>query len=103
RLTATAVRTPSGNPLLRLPVFSALYEQRWVLLAWVIGTMLLAAFVLSLARSTADLLRSNQTFQGYLQAGFGSDPNLVLLALVWLRGLDTRGLCNQPGRPVGRR
>jgi len=81
--SAAAVRTPSGNPLLRLPVLSALYEQRWILVSWAIGTMLLAAFILSLARSTADLLRSNPTFQAYLQAGFGSDPNLVLLALFW--------------------
>jgi len=82
-MSAAAVRTPSSNPLLRLPVFSGLYEQRWVLLSWAIGTMLLAAFILSLARSTADLLRSNETFRGYLQAGFGTDPGLVLLALFW--------------------
>jgi len=83
RVTAAAVRTPSANPLLRLPVFSALFEQRWVFLSWAIGTMLLAAFILSLARSTADLMRSNETLRGYLQAGFGTDPNLVLLALFW--------------------
>jgi ABC-2 type transport system permease protein len=83
RERGAAVRTPSANPLLQAPVLSAVYEQRWALVSWVVGMMLCAAFVMSLARSTADLLRSNATFHAYLEAGFGNDPNVVLLALFW--------------------
>jgi ABC-2 type transport system permease protein len=77
------VLTPSPNPLLRMPVLSSLYEQRLGLLAWTLGTVALAAFTVSLATATTDLLRGNAAFQGYFRAAHTGDPTLVVLGLFW--------------------
>jgi putative exporter of polyketide antibiotics len=83
RAEPRVVRTPSANPLLRVPVLSALYEQRAGLFVWVAGTALIAGFMLSLTRSMNDLLINNPTFRLYLGAGGTSDPTLITLGLFW--------------------
>ena len=76
------VHTVSPNPLLRLPVISALYEERVGLLGWLVGSLALAALIVSLAGSMNGLL-SNASFQGYFAAAGTSDPTLVLLGVFW--------------------
>lgn len=83
RARRRSVRMPSANPLLRVPVLSALWEQRLGLLAWLLGSAVLAAFLLSIARSTNEMLRSTPSFQGYFRAGGTDDPALLLVSLFW--------------------
>jgi ABC-2 type transport system permease protein len=73
----------AGSPLLGLPVLGQLYEQRATLLVWGAGTMLLAAFFLSLARAAADIVRSVPSFHAYFRSADTSDPTVVLLGLFW--------------------
>lgn len=83
RARRRSVRMPSANPLLRVPVLSALWEQRLGLLAWLLGSAVLAAFLLSIATSTNEMLRSTPSFQGYFRAGGTDDPALLLVSLFW--------------------
>jgi putative exporter of polyketide antibiotics len=78
-----AVLTPSANPLLRVPVLSALYEQRLGLLAWLLVAVALAALLVSLAASGADLMRNTPAFQAYFRFAHTSDPSLLMLGLFW--------------------
>lgn len=75
-----AVFAPSGNPLLRIPVLSALYEQRVGLAAWLAGTALIGAYMTSLTRAAGDLLRS---YPAYFRFAGTHDPNLLMLGLFW--------------------
>jgi ABC-2 type transport system permease protein len=77
------VRTPSSNPLLRVPVLSAIWEQRVGLIAWMIGTAVMASFLLSLVTSLTDFVRTNPIMQGYARAVGTSDPVLILLGAFW--------------------
>lgn len=76
-----AVHEPSRNPLLRLPVVATLYEQRLGLLAWMVSIALLAVFLTSLARSLADIIRSNPVLRTYL-SGQG-DINRAVIGVFW--------------------
>src|ERR1700694_4697823 len=52
----TVTLQPSPNPLLRMPVVSALYEQRLGLTAWAVGTALLAWYFFFILRNVVDLV-----------------------------------------------
>jgi putative exporter of polyketide antibiotics len=97
-----AVRTPSANPLLRTPVASALYEQRLGLLAWIVGTALVAAFMASLTASVSDILESTPSLHAYLQASGTTNTRLLVLGEFWfgLGGLLIR-VRDHAGRAVG--
>ena len=53
-----AVVAPSRNPLLRIPVLSTLFRQRWALLAWSAGIGVGAIFLVGVAKPAADLIDS---------------------------------------------
>src|SRR5712692_8621483 len=63
---------PAHNPLLGVPVLSALYEQRIGLLAWIVGTSFAAAYMTSLGRQLVYLT----------QVGHG-DPYVALTGFFW--------------------
>jgi ABC-2 type transport system permease protein len=71
----------SRNPLLRVPVLATLYEQRLGLLAWMVSIAFLAVFLTSLARSLADIIRSNPVLRVYLSGQ--SDLNRAVIGVFW--------------------
>lgn len=83
RHVEAAVHVPSRNPALRVPVLSALYEQRLGLVAWILGTGVVAAFMVSLTASTSDLFESTPGLRAYLEASGTSDPKLLVLGQFW--------------------
>jgi ABC-2 type transport system permease protein len=85
RVTATpVVRLPSENPLLRLPVLRNLWQQRLGLVGWVVGTMVGAALIVSLARSTGKLLASVSGFNRFVQAAGTNSAETAVVSSVWL-------------------
>jgi ABC-2 type transport system permease protein len=74
---------PSHNPLLRVPVLSALYEQRLGLLAWIVGTSLGAEYTASLGRQIVDLSKSASAFRIYLTLAGHGDPYVALTGFFW--------------------
>lgn len=76
-------RVRAGSLLLGFPVLGQLYEQRAMLLVWGAGTVLLAAFFLSLARAAADIVRFVPSFRAYFRGTETSDPAVLLLGLFW--------------------
>lgn len=83
RHVEAAVHVPSRNPVLHVPVLSALYEQRLGLVAWILGTGVVAAFMVSLTASTSDLFESTPGLRAYLEASGTSDPKLLVLGQFW--------------------
>lgn len=85
RRSAEAPRAvePADNPLLRMPVLSALYEQRVSLLAWVVGTSLGAMYMASLGRQLVDLSKSAPAFRVYLTVAGHGDPYVALTGFFW--------------------
>ena len=59
---------PSANPLLRLPVVPALYEQRLGLTFWLLGVAVGAVFFASLTRTVIDLMVGTPSMRAYLDA-----------------------------------
>jgi ABC-2 type transport system permease protein len=78
------VRTPSANPLLRLPVLSSLWEQRIGMAGWVVGSILGAGFVVSIADSTGKLLASVSGFQRFIHAAGTNSAATAVVSSVWL-------------------
>ena len=74
---------PSHNPLLRVPVLSALYEQRLGLLAWIVGTSLGAEYTASLGRQIVDLSKNASAFRVYLTLAGHGDPYVALTGFFW--------------------
>jgi ABC-2 type transport system permease protein len=82
--TASAGRSPSANPLLRLPVLRSLWQQRVGLIGWVAGTMVGAALIVSLARGTGRMLGSISGFTRLVQAAGTSDAATAVVGSIWL-------------------
>ena len=76
--------SPSSNPLLRRPVLRTLWERRWGLAGWTVGTMVGAGLVVSIARSTGKLLTSVPGFERYIHAAGTDDAATAVVSSVWL-------------------
>lgn len=85
-----AVRQASTNPLLRVPVLNRLWQWRGMLLAWMVGAVLFASLMTSVAHSTSDLIRNNPAVRDLLRAS-NTDPAVSLIAFGWF-SLATFGL-----------
>jgi ABC-2 type transport system permease protein len=79
-----SAHTQAASPLLRRPVLRDLWQQRIGLAGWVIGTMIGAALIVSIAHSTGKLLTSIQGFQSYIQAAGTSSAATAVVSSVWL-------------------
>ncbi|TMD45685.1 MAG: hypothetical protein E6I86_14555 [Chloroflexi bacterium] len=75
------VTEASRNPLLRVPVLAAIYEQRVGLLTWMVSIALLALFMTSLAKSLADLVNNIPVFRAYV--GGQADLNRAVISAFW--------------------
>jgi ABC-2 type transport system permease protein len=85
RVSATpVVRSPSENPLLRLPVLRNLWQLRIGLIGWVVGTMIGAGLIVSLAHSTGKLLASVSGFNRFVQAAGTTSAATAVVSSVWL-------------------
>jgi ABC-2 type transport system permease protein len=81
--SSEAVHRPARNPMLRLPVLAAVYEQRIGLAAWLVGTGLMAIFFVSLAKQTADLMQKIPSLRGYLSALAGGNVEQAFIGFFW--------------------
>jgi putative exporter of polyketide antibiotics len=81
RTTSRPVRVPAA--LLRLPVVPALYEQRLGLLAWLGGTAVLAAFMVSVAKQSVDSIRQVPSIHDYLSSLGGGNLELAFVGSFW--------------------
>lgn len=74
---------PSTNPLLRIAVIAALYEQRVGLLAWGVGGAIGAAFIASIGHQMVDLVRSPTSFRNYLSLVGHGNPYVAITGYFW--------------------
>ncbi|MHB8312011.1 MAG: ABC transporter permease subunit [Candidatus Dormibacteria bacterium] len=77
-------RGSSANPLLRVPVLRSLWQQRAGLIGWLLGSMMGAALVVSLAHGAGKLLTSTHGFSGYLRAAGTGNPATAVVGSIWL-------------------
>jgi ABC-2 type transport system permease protein len=77
-----------ANPLFRLPVLRAVYEQRIALIAWLIGVAAMAVLFASIARPTVDLMRSSPGLQSYLALIGASNPYQAMIGFFWFGTLQ---------------
>jgi ABC-2 type transport system permease protein len=77
------VKDISPSPLLTWPVARLLYRQRWVLLAWMLGTVAMAAFMVSIARGVVDSLVSLPAMRAFLTHGAQGDPYSAYVSAFW--------------------
>ena len=91
RLDRPARRDAARNPLLRIPILSSLWEQRWSLLGWMVGSFLLMALIGDIAKSGASLIEQTPSLKVWLQPGVA--PFTALVAATWgsLVGLVVAG------------
>jgi ABC-2 type transport system permease protein len=81
RRARPARRDPSRNPLLRVPVLSTLWEHKWSLLAWMVGSYLLMALIGGVAKSGANLIEQTPSLQVWLQPGV--KPFTAMVSATW--------------------
>jgi ABC-2 type transport system permease protein len=79
------VEVPASNPLFRIPVLSALFEQRIGLAAWIAGALIAAAAIASFGRPMVDTLVKGQgaTMNGYLSAAGHGNPYVTVTGYFW--------------------
>lgn len=80
--------TPAANPVLRIPVLRAVYEQRIALTAWLVGVGLMAMLFASVARPSVDLMRTTPAMRAYLALMGGSNPYLAMIGFAWFGTLE---------------
>lgn len=81
--TAATVRLASRNPMLRQPFTEGLWEQRVGLTAWVGGTLLLGAVMVSVTRSAADALFADARLAAAFQRAAPGPEYASLLGFIW--------------------
>jgi ABC-2 type transport system permease protein len=80
-----ATRSPSRDPLLRLPVLGPLRQQRLWVAAWLVGFVALSALLISITRTIVDSLTSSEVpfLRAYFdRAGLGVYDSFV--GVIWL-------------------
>ena len=80
-----ATRSPSRDPLLRLPVLGPLRQQRIWVAAWLVGFVALSASLISITRTIVDSLTSSEVpfLRAYFErAGLGVYDSFV--GVIWL-------------------
>jgi ABC-2 type transport system permease protein len=87
-LFARRVREVKGrdvppSPALSRPVARLLYRQRWVILAWVLGTAGMAVFMVSIARAVVDSLLPLPGMRAFLTHGTNGDPYQAYVGVLW--------------------
>lgn len=77
------IHQPSSNPILRVRVLSALYEQRLGLTAWAVGAALLAWYFASISRTVVDLVTGPSGFRAYLVLAGHGNPYVAISGFFW--------------------
>jgi len=78
-------RSPSGDPLLRLPVLAPLRQQLDWIASWLVGFVVVSAFLISITRSIVDSLTSSEV--PFLRAYFeraGLSAYDAFVGVIWL-------------------
>ena len=79
---------PAHNPLLRVPVLSALYERRVALASWSLGTAVMAAFMASISKQMGQLVTQPGAFHAYLTVAGHGDPLVAITGYFWFGILE---------------
>lgn len=74
---------PSSSRWLRIPVLSALYEQRMGLLAWAVGAAIAGAYTASIGRGLVNLVKEPGSFHSYLTLAGHGNPFVALTGYFW--------------------
>jgi ABC-2 type transport system permease protein len=80
-----ATRSPSSDPLLRLPILAPLRQQVDWILSWLVGFVLLSAFLISITKSIVDSMTSSAV--PFLRAYFeraGLSAYDAFVGVIWL-------------------
>jgi ABC-2 type transport system permease protein len=83
RRAHAAVRTASGNVMLRLPFSEGLWEQRVGLAVWAVSTFLLGAIMVSVAKSVADALYADPRLAALFTKALGGNIYEALMGVIW--------------------
>ena len=79
-----AVVAPSRNPLLRRPVLSTLYRERWSLLAWSLGIAAGALFVVGVSKPAAGFIDSTAELRRFLpRISHGASTVQLYIGFAW--------------------
>jgi len=81
--TGSRVTLPSRNPLLRLPVLAPLWQQRVWIVSWAIGLTVLAAFVVSLAKTMVDSIGSESSVMRVYFERLGLVGYSSFIGVIW--------------------
>ena len=76
-----ARRDAARNPLLRVPVLATLWEQRWSLLGWIVGSFLLMALIGDVAKSGSSLIEQTPSLRVWLEPGVA--PFTAMVSATW--------------------
>ena len=72
------------NPLLRVPVASAVFRERWALVAWSAGIAVGALFLVGAAKPAAEIFDSNAQLRAFLPAfAHGRSTVQVYIGFAW--------------------
>lgn len=83
RRAGAAVRSASGNLMMRLPFSEGLWEQRVGLLVWVVSTMLLGALMVSVTKSVAQAFTADPAMAALFQRVASGPLDAGLLGFMW--------------------
>lgn len=80
-----ATRSPSGDPLLRLPVLAPLRQQRVWVASWLVGFVALSASLISITRTIVDSLTSSTVpmLRAYFERA-GLSAYDAFVGVIWL-------------------
>lgn len=81
--SSAPVRSASTNIMLRLPFTEGIWEQRLGLMAWVLGTMLFGALMVSVARSVTDAFVADPVIAAVFQRAAPGPLYVAILGLIW--------------------
>lgn len=75
---------PATTPMLRIPAVALIYQQRRGLIAWTVGSLVLAAYLASIGRVVVDtLVKGSGSFAAYLKFVGHGDPYVALTGYFW--------------------
>jgi len=80
---AAASRDAAPSPLLSLPVASLLYRQRWVVAGWAVIMVVMAVYMVGIAKSVVDAAIDLPGMHDFLTHGSAGDPIRGFIGAFW--------------------
>lgn len=73
----------SPSPALSRPVARLLYRQRWIIIGWAVITVVLAVFMIGIARSVVDSIINLPGMRAVMTHNAAGDPYRAFIAVFW--------------------